>query len=77
MSAQRREDVRFLKGLGSFVANLNLDKQAYARVVRSPYAHANIKSINVEDAISLIGVLAIFTGADLEADGILSLAILL
>ena len=70
MSAQRKEDARFLKGLGSFVANLNLNKQAYARVLRSPYAHANLKGINIEEAIGLNGVLAVFTGADLEADGI-------
>ena len=47
MSARRREDSRFLTGGGSFVANSNLDQQAYAKVVRSPHGHAYIKSINI------------------------------
>ena len=68
MSARRREDARFLTGGGSFVANSNLDQQAYAKVVRSPHGHAYIKSINVEEAIKLDGVVAVFTGADLETD---------
>ena len=68
MSALRREDSRFLTGGGSFVANSNLDQQAYAKVVRSPHGHAYIKSINVEEAIKRDGVVAVFTGADLETD---------
>ena len=68
MSVRRREDSRFLTGGGSFVANSNLDQQAYAKVVRSPHGHAYIKSINVEEAIKLDGVVAVFTGADLETD---------
>ena len=68
MSARRREDSRFLTGGGSFVANSNLDQQAYAKVVRSTHGHAYIKSINVEEAIKLDGVVAVFTGADLETD---------
>lgn len=68
MSARRREDLRFLTGGGSFVANSNLDQQAYAKVVRSPHGHAYIKSINIEEAIKLDGVVAVFTGADLETD---------
>ena len=68
MSARRREDSRFLTGGGSFVANSNLDQQAYAKVVRSTHGHAYIKSINVEEAIKLDGVVSVFTGADLETD---------
>ena len=68
MSARRKEDGRFLTGGGSFVANSNLDQQAYAKVVRSPYGHAYIKSINIEDAIKLEGVVAAFTAADLDND---------
>ena len=68
MSARRREDSRFLTGGGSFVANPNLDQQAYAKVVRSPHGHAYIKSINIEEAIKLDGVVAVLTGADLETD---------
>ena len=68
MSARRREDSRFLTGGGSFVANSNLDQQAYAKVVRSPHGHAYIKSINIEEAIKLDGVVAVLTGADLETD---------
>ena len=68
MSVRRREDSRFLTGGGSFVANSNLDQQAYAKVVRSPHGHAYIKSINIEEAIKLDGVVAVLTGADLETD---------
>ena len=68
MSARRREDSRFLTGGGSFVANSNLDQQAYAKVVRSTHGHAYIKSINIEEAIKLDGVVAVLTGADLETD---------
>jgi len=68
MSARRREDSRFLTGGGSFVANSNLDQQAYAKVVRSPHGHAYIKNINIEEAIKLDGVVAVLTGADLETD---------
>jgi carbon-monoxide dehydrogenase large subunit len=68
MSVRRREDSRFLTGGGSFVANSNLDQQAYAKVVRSPHGHAYIKNINIEEAIKLDGVVAVLTGADLETD---------
>jgi len=67
---RRKEDERFLRGQGSYLDDIALDGQAYAVVVRSPYAHAEIKRIDVEPARQSPGVLAVFTGHDLEAAGI-------
>ncbi len=61
---KRREDPRFLQGLGSYVANLTLPNLAHLAIKRSPYAHAVIKSIDTSKAKALPGVIAVFTGAD-------------
>ena len=66
----RTEDARLLTGGGQYTDDTNIDGQAYAWFVRSPIAHGDIKSIDLEDAASLPGVLGIYTGADLRADGI-------
>ena len=65
---RRREDTRFLTGDGRFTDDLNLDGQAYAWFVRSPLAHARIAEIDLSAAQSVPGVIAIFTGRDIEAD---------
>ena len=62
---KRVEDPRFIQGQGKYVANLQLPGMAYAAIKHSPYAHASIKSINVEAARNLEGVLAVYTGQDL------------
>ncbi|MDF2096728.1 xanthine dehydrogenase family protein molybdopterin-binding subunit [Aquibaculum arenosum] len=67
---KRLEDVRLLRGEGRYLDDVNLDGQAHAVFVRSPHAHAEITSIDTEDAAAVEGVLAIFTIADLDADGI-------
>ncbi len=64
-SVKRVEDPRFIQGQGKYVANLQLPGMAYAAIKRSPYAHAKIKSINVEAARNLEGVVAVYTGQDL------------
>ncbi|MGE5224409.1 MAG: xanthine dehydrogenase family protein molybdopterin-binding subunit [Omnitrophica WOR_2 bacterium] len=64
-SIKRVEDPRFIQGHGKFVANLQLPGMAYAAIKRSPYAHAKIKSINIESARNLEGVVAVYTGQDL------------
>ena len=64
-SVKRVEDPRFIQGHGKYVANIKLPGMAYAAIKRSPYAHAEIISINTEKAENLEGVVAIFTGRDL------------
>jgi aerobic carbon-monoxide dehydrogenase large subunit len=69
-SVQRREDHRFLTGAAKFTADMNLEGQLYGAVLRSPYAHAVINGIDTSAAAALPGVAGVYTGADLEADGI-------
>ncbi len=66
---RRKEDQRFLTGKGRYVDDISLPGQAHACVVRSPLACAAIESIEVSEAAAATGVLAVYTGADLEADG--------
>jgi carbon-monoxide dehydrogenase large subunit len=61
----RKEDYRFLTGAGQYTDDVSLPNQAYAAFVRSPHAHANIRSIRTDKAKASPGVLAVFTGADL------------
>ncbi|MEI7630101.1 MAG: hypothetical protein WCJ73_02985 [Actinomycetes bacterium] len=49
---------------------MNLPGQAYAAMLRSPHAHARIRAIDTSAALKVPGVLAVYTGADLEADGV-------
>lgn len=69
-SIKRKEDRRFLTGHGNYVADIDIDGQAHAAFVRSPYAHAKIKSVDSTAASSAPGVVAIFTGENLKADGV-------
>lgn len=66
----RKEDMRLLTGQGTFSDDVALDGQAYAVMVRSPHAHARIVSIDKRDALSVPGVLAVYTGADVLAEGL-------
>src|ERR1700760_81189 len=66
----RFEDPKLLRGQGRYINDFNLPGQAYAVFVRSPHAHAKIKSINVETATAAPGVLAAYTGHDVKADGL-------
>jgi carbon-monoxide dehydrogenase large subunit len=69
-SVLRKEDHRFLTGKGRYVDDINRPGQAHAIFVRSPHAHANLKSVDTKSALASPGVLAVFTGADLDADGV-------
>src|SRR2546426_2241565 len=69
-SVRRVEDPRLLRGLGRYSDDVSLPRQAYAVVVRSPHAHARIRALDVAAARTAPGVLAVFTGADLAADGL-------
>jgi carbon-monoxide dehydrogenase large subunit len=64
-SLKRREDQRLLTGQGQFVADLVLPRTLHAVLVRSPFAHARIRSVDVSDAIAMPGVVAGLNGADL------------
>ena len=72
---RRTEDPTLLRGEGRYTDDLNEPGQAYAYIVRSPYAHGLIKSISFETAKSMPGVLAIYTAADLAAYGPLKCAL--
>ena len=67
-SVRRLEDPRLLQGLGRYSDDVSLSRQAYAVVVRSPHAHARIRSIDAAPALTASGVLAVLTGADVAAD---------
>ncbi len=69
-SVRRVEDQRFLRGAGRYVADLRLPGMMHMVVVRSPYAAAVIEAIDTQAAQSAPGVLAVLTGADLDASGI-------
>jgi carbon-monoxide dehydrogenase large subunit len=61
-SVTRREDARFLTGRGQYTDDITLPGQSYGFFLRSPYAHARLKSVNTTAAKAAPGVLDIFTG---------------
>ena len=67
---KRREDQRFLTGQGRYLDDLAFDRVAHAAVLRSPYAHAEIRGIDTHTAQRMPGVLAVLTAADVSADGL-------
>ncbi|MCA0434025.1 MAG: xanthine dehydrogenase family protein molybdopterin-binding subunit [Proteobacteria bacterium] len=69
-SVKRKEDHRFITGKGQYTDDINLKAQAYAYFVRSPHAHATIKSINTAKAAKMPGVLGVFTGDHVKEDKI-------
>ncbi|MEO9899304.1 xanthine dehydrogenase family protein molybdopterin-binding subunit [Nisaea sp.] len=66
----RSEDPKLLRGEGNYTDDVNLDGQAYGVMVRSPYAHGTLNGIDIAEAKAAPGVLAILTGADLDAAGL-------
>ena len=69
-SVRRVEDQRLLQGLGRYSDDVNLPRQAYAVVVRSPHARARIIGVDASAAVTAPGVLTVLTGADVAADGL-------
>ena len=65
-SVRRKEDYRFLTGAGNYTDDINLANQRVAVFVRSPHAHAVIKSVDVTAAEAMPGVAKVFTGKDVE-----------
>ncbi len=66
---KRREDFRFIKGIGKYTDDINLPNQVYCYFLRSPLAHARIVSIDTSAASAAPGVVAIFTSQDIDASG--------
>jgi len=64
-SVKRKEDARFIRGRGNYIEDIKLPGMLWLDIVRSPFAHAKIKSINKEKALAVPGVAAVITGADL------------
>src|SRR6202000_2952369 len=66
-SIRRSEDPRILTGKGRYVDDIKLPGMLHAAFVRSPLAHARVLSVDVSAARALPGVVAAFTGAELES----------
>lgn len=70
VALERKEDYRYLTGGGQYTDDISLAAQSHAVFVRSPHAHARIKSIDAAAARAAPGVMAVFTGEDVAADKI-------
>ena len=70
VAVKRVEDLRFLTGNGHYTDDINQPGQSHAWIMRSPYAHAKLNAVDTTKAESAPGVIAIFTGADMAADGV-------
>ncbi|MEN9894870.1 MAG: hypothetical protein RIR97_722, partial [Pseudomonadota bacterium] len=66
----RKEDKRFLTGKGRYTDDMVVPGMKQAIFVRSPHAHAKIKSIDTSAALKMPGVIGILDGKQLQADGI-------
>src|SRR5437773_4769208 len=64
-SLPRLEDPPLVTGRGRFVGDIAFPRQVHMRVVRSPYAHAELRGIDISAALAAPGVVAVWTGADI------------
>lgn len=69
-SVERREDAALVTGEAKYTADISLPGTAHAAILRSRYAHARIESIDTSDAEAHEGVVAVYTGADIDESGI-------
>ncbi len=67
---RRVEDVRFLKGEGRYTSDYRFENEAVGYVLRSPYAHADISSLDLTEAKAAPGVIDILTIAEMDAAGV-------
>src|SRR5262245_14119961 len=67
-AVKRRDDFRFIKGLGRYTDDFNLPGQLYCYILRSTVAHAKINRIDTA-AAKAVGGVTVFTGADIDASG--------
>src|ERR1700730_6408999 len=66
---RRKEDPRLITGTATYVDDIKMPGMHHACIVRSPHASANIRSINTQPALDRPGVVAVFTGADVQSVG--------
>jgi carbon-monoxide dehydrogenase large subunit len=69
-SLRRKEDARFIRGQGRYVDDVQLPGMLHGAVLRSPWAHARIISIDASAALQHPKVHAVITGRDMEARGL-------
>ena len=69
-SVVRKEDRRFITGRGRYVDDIKLVGMTYAHFIRSPHAHAKVKSIESSEAMKMPGVVGVLTGKELVDDKI-------
>jgi len=62
---KRVEDPRFITGKGRYLDDIKLTGMVHLAILRSPYAHANIRSVDASKAKAMPGVLAVIVGADI------------
>src|SRR5918997_1989344 len=67
---KRKEDARFIRGKGTYLDDIRLPGMLHAAILRSPFAHAKINSIDTSAALALDGVAAVITAKDLETLGL-------
>ena len=67
---KRREDPRFITGRGQYVDDVKLPGMTYAAFVRSPHPHARLKKVDAAAAKKLPGVLAVYTGVEMQVGGL-------
>src|SRR6202022_4885715 len=69
-SVVRKEDRRFITGKGRYVDDIKLQGMTYAHFIRTPHAHAKVKSIDSAAAMKMPGVVGVLTGKELVEDKI-------
>src|SRR4051794_41334586 len=67
---KRKEDARFIRGKGNYLDDIRLPGMLHAAILRSPYAHAKINSIDTSRALEHPNVAAVITANDLETLGL-------
>src|SRR5919197_1734524 len=67
---KRREDPRFITGRGQYVDDVKLPGMTYAAFVRSPHAHARLSRIDASRAKAIPGVIAVYSGQDVQVGGL-------
>ena len=67
---KRKEDARFIRGQGNYLDDIRLPGMVHMAILRSPFAHAKINSIDTSAALALPGVAAVITAKDLETLGL-------
>src|ERR1700722_19717302 len=70
-SVRRTEDLRLVTGRGQYTDDLRFDKQTFAAFLRSPHAHARLKSVDVSAAKAAPGVVAVLKYDDIASFGLM------